>query len=164
MPGLPLSNSGSHSFSEVKGLNVDRVSGDELEYRGEDARYYYLDEPFTGLAFWLGADGQVRAEQEFRHGLEWGLGRKWNAARTLTLEAVSYRGVYHGVARKWHSNGQLAEECLSELGICLSRRRWDEQGRLIEDYQLQPTHMDTRLLQLHRSQFPDAPPISISTT
>jgi hypothetical protein len=42
--------------------------------------------------------------------------------------------VLHGTYREWHQNGQLAVEQVNEYGIRLSKRAWDEQGRLVEEY------------------------------
>src|SRR4051794_24209506 len=116
---------------------LDRVPGQDLEYRAEEGRDYYRDEPYTGMAFWLGINGQLRSEQQYRHGLAWGIGKKWHPTGILALEANSYRGVYHGICRRWHNNGKRAEESLYELGVCTSKRQWDENGTVISDYHLE---------------------------
>src|SRR5262249_6303452 len=131
-------------------MKMNRIPGNDLAYNAEEARNYYMDKPFEGVAFWLGPQAELRSEQEYRYGLAWGLGRRWHSSGVLAIEASSYRGVYHGSARKWHPNGKLAEKSVSELGVCLQRQRWDEQGRQIENYHLQPTDPDYRLLLLHR--------------
>jgi hypothetical protein len=59
-------------------------------------------------------------------------------------------GVWNGVRREWHENGRLALEENCELGVALSRKTWDEQGMIMEDFALQPTDPNFKYLHLLR--------------
>jgi antitoxin component YwqK of YwqJK toxin-antitoxin module len=128
---------------------MKRVPEDSLDYPGDG--YYYLDDkPFTGVAFSLHEDGSLESETEYKHGLKWGLERHWFAPDKLESEAHMHRGVVHGRERLWHPNGKPKEEGDYEFGIALRRKKWDEDGTLVEDFELKETDSNYDLLQKFR--------------
>jgi hypothetical protein len=70
------------------------------------------------------------------------------------------RGVCHGRNREWHSNGVLAVDEEWEQGICLSRRRWDRVGSLLEDWSLRPSDPGFKTLEHDRKLYPWFSPLS----
>jgi antitoxin component YwqK of YwqJK toxin-antitoxin module len=117
---------------------VKRVPYDSLDYT--DDGYYYLDEqPFTGVAFSRHKDGWLEKEIEYRNGAEWGMKRHWYAPNKLLEEAQMRAGVVHGKERIWYRNGKLEEEADCEFGITRRRETWDEDGNLVEQYELKET-------------------------
>jgi antitoxin component YwqK of YwqJK toxin-antitoxin module len=124
---------------------MKRVPHDSLDYPGDG--YYYLDdEPFTGLGVSHYEDGSLKSEIEFKDGLKSGLERHWFASGKLHSEAEMRRSVVHGKERVWYSSGQLKEEGDYEHGVTLRRKEWDEDGDLVEEYELKETDSDYSLL------------------
>ena len=124
---------------------MKRVSNQSLVY--DDGLMILEGEPFTGIGDLVDDTGQLVGEIEYRNGLEWGMKRGWNIPDKLYYEGCFYRGVLHGKQREWHANGQLAEEGDYELGFVLRKRRWDEDGNLLNEYELQETDPDYKTLQ-----------------
>lgn len=90
-------------------------------------------QPFTGIAFEYLRDGTLVTEISYLEGLEEGLEIGWhsNGQRASEIEYVG--GSPKGTLREWYENGQVKlEKVIGEFGICLSERRWDEQGKLTE--------------------------------
>lgn len=89
---------------------------------------------FSGIAFEAHeATGTILAIAGFRHGMWHGAIREWDAAGRPLEEEYSEGGAPHGPSRKWYDNGQVAEFAYSERFINLHRKRWDENGRLIDE-------------------------------
>ena len=129
---------------------MKRAPLDSLDYPGDG--YYYLGgNPFTGVAFTVHEDdGWLESETEYKQGLKWGLARRWSAPGQLESEAELQRGAAHGKERVWHPNGNLKEEGDYEFGITLSRKQWDEDGNLVEDFELKEADSNYGLLQTFR--------------
>ena len=129
-----------------------RVSHHHLEHRSDDL-VYYEGEPFTGVGYDLADAGWLYSEIEYRDGIQWGRSRDWYAPGELAAESHFAWGWLHGPSREWHRNGQLATEELYEMGSCLKRKRWDQTGRLIEDYELKASEPEFRLLEQKRAEW-----------
>jgi antitoxin component YwqK of YwqJK toxin-antitoxin module len=132
---------------------MKRVPNRSLEYR--DGHMYLHDEPFTGIGYFLDPKGQLAAEIEYRDGLEWGMKREWYAPGEPYYEGRLFMGVLHGKKREWHRNGRLAEEGDYELGFAVRQKRWDEDGNLVEDFELKETDPDYETLQEYRRIYKD---------
>ena len=113
---------------------MKRVSEGSLEY--VNGHYFLDDEPFTGVGVAQHPDGWLQVEIEYKYGLKWGMQREWFAPDQLLTEAELQSGVVHGKRRFWHRNGKLAEEGEYEFGVTLRRKKWDEDGKLVEDFEL----------------------------
>ena len=125
---------------------MKRVPEESLDYPGDG--YYYLDdEPFTGVAFSLDEDGSLESESEYKDGLKWGVERHWFGPGKLQYEAELQRGAVYGKKRVWHPDGKLKEEGDYERGIALKRKKWDQSGHLVEDFELKETDSNFELLQ-----------------
>ena len=128
---------------------MKRVSKDSLDYPG-DGWFYLDDEPFTGIAFSLYEDGTVESETEYQHGLAWGMDRGWFDPNQLQYEIEMQRGSVYGKKRIWYPDGKLKEEGDYEYGITLSRKTWDDDGNLVEDFELKETDSNFKLLEHFR--------------
>jgi antitoxin component YwqK of YwqJK toxin-antitoxin module len=136
---------------------MKRVPKKSLYYK--DGHQYLDGEPFTGVGYFENAKGQLTGEIEYRDGLEWGKRREWTAPDKLSLEDAMWLGVMHGKSREWFLNGKLAEEKDYELGILVRQKFWDENGRLIESYEMVKEDPEYQELQDYRKIYKDAPPI-----
>ncbi|WP_060048285.1 toxin-antitoxin system YwqK family antitoxin [Burkholderia ubonensis] len=128
---------------------MQRILSSQLEYPG-DGLYYLNGEPFSGISYTL-RDGWEKSETEIRQGLQWGTTKEWYEPGRPMREATFFKGVLHGRAREWHKNGQLAEDGEYEYGITLWEKSWDENGGLLEDFQLTEEDEDFQVLQQYRA-------------
>jgi antitoxin component YwqK of YwqJK toxin-antitoxin module len=111
-------------LSEV--IFMVRVEWNEVSYEpsvGPDGSYLYQGKPFTGIRYGLYPNGGLECEEEYRHGLQWGLSRGWYRSGAIRHKATLYQGGLHGACREWHQNGQLALEQVGEYGILLSEKK-----------------------------------------
>jgi antitoxin component YwqK of YwqJK toxin-antitoxin module len=115
---------------------MDRVLERELEYSDVDGLYYLGGQPFTGMSFTLSKAGWEKSTREYRDGLLWGGTREWYSPGVPMVESNFLKGALHGRAREWHKNGILAEDGEYEFGIAKWKKRWDQAGKLTEDYRL----------------------------
>jgi len=125
---------------------MTRVPEDSIDYPGDG--YYYVDgKLFTGVGFSNHKDGWLETETEYRDGTEWGMKRRWYAPNKLLEEAQMRAGAVHGRERIWHRNGKLEEESECEFGVTLRRKSWDEDGDLVEVYEVKETDPDFKYVQ-----------------
>ncbi|MGC4095079.1 MAG: hypothetical protein QM756_45605 [Polyangiaceae bacterium] len=120
-----------------------RVPENDLDYDAKRAIYFYGGRPFTGVAISTYPNGAPMAETQYEDGLFHGASRGWWESGKLEAEGNYHFGGAHGQARKWHANGQLAEEEEYEYATLLLRKKWDEAGNLVEEYELKesdPAH------------------------
>lgn len=128
-----------------------RIPHDQLAWRTDDL-YYHQGQPFSGIGYGLAPDGWLLYEIEYREGIQCGTAREWGGPEQLVAERSYGWAWLHGPTRVWHDNGKLAEESGYEMGFCLVRKKWDDRGQLIEDYALQPTDAEYRLLEQKRKE------------
>lgn len=115
---------------------MQRVPERDLRYDAREALYYHGDRPFTGIAYTTYPDGAPMSETQYRDGLLSGTSRGWWESGSLETEASYSSGVLHGDSRTWYANGQLASEEVHERGILVHADKWDEAGRLVEQFEL----------------------------
>jgi hypothetical protein len=130
---------------------VKRVLYEELDYPG-DGLYYLGEAPFTGVVY-SGFEDEPDSQQEFRNGLAWGFGMTWHGSGAVASDCQFEGGVYHGLRREFQEDGGLALLEVYEHGVCLWRRRWDEAGRLLEDYALSETSGNWQTASILRRAF-----------
>jgi antitoxin component YwqK of YwqJK toxin-antitoxin module len=109
------------------------------------------DEPFTGIQEFVNDEG--RGETTFVGGISTGQRRGWFPSGTPSYEEEMLMGVYHGKKREWHPNGQLAEEAEYELGVELRHKLWDEEGNLIEEFELDENDPAYERLKVERETY-----------
>jgi antitoxin component YwqK of YwqJK toxin-antitoxin module len=133
--------------------STKRVPVSELSYNEEDDRRSYASLLFTGVAYFLAKDGQLMYECEYRDGRKWGRAWEKYVNGTLYLERHYFDGLLHGEQREWHEDGRLAEEGLWEFGICLSSKKYDQEGVLQSTFLLTPSHALYRCLLQQRELY-----------
>jgi antitoxin component YwqK of YwqJK toxin-antitoxin module len=129
---------------------MKRVPHSVLDYNEDDGLYYHDGLPFTGVSYTVGGNARLEGEAEYRDGVVWGLARSWHPSGLPASEAHCARGVWDGIRREWNESGRLRLEEAYEKGVCLCRKRWDEQGSLVEDYRLRESDPDFETLKLAR--------------
>jgi hypothetical protein len=130
-----------------------RIPLDSLDYHDNDRRYYLDDKLFTGVAFTLNKDGKLKSEVTYREGLPWGPTKEWYRTGQPMVDSTLVMGRLHGRAREWHANGQLAEDGEYEYGLTLWEKTWDENGRIVDDYQMKESDPDYQTLQHYRALY-----------
>lgn len=115
---------------------MQRVSERALRYNDKEGLYYYDGSPFTGVAFTTYPNGSPMSEAEYKDGLFNGVSRGWWESGKLEAESNYAFGALHGISRMWHASGQLAEEEEHEHAILVRSKKWDEAGKLVEEFEL----------------------------
>jgi hypothetical protein len=111
---------------------ANRVPYEELTYRDTDV--WHGGNLFTGTSVEKWPNGIVREEQDFDLGVRHGVGRAYDEEGRLVAEAPYRHGVSHGLARWWHENGR--REQMAQFGIIEWERSYDDQGAVVDEYQL----------------------------
>jgi antitoxin component YwqK of YwqJK toxin-antitoxin module len=122
-------------------VNFDELDGNEW---GDDV-WYLKGELFTGIAYEVYENGQLRSEGEYENGQSAGAYRDWYPSGQLKLEGYSVKlseraklgkGEPASWQREWFENGQLKlEKSSDKSGRRISEKKWNEQGELIYEYE-----------------------------
>jgi antitoxin component YwqK of YwqJK toxin-antitoxin module len=124
-----------------------RVSIDELDYSDYHV-YLYQGKPFTGIAYESLADGRIVAEDSYVDGVLKGYSKEWYPTGELQSEVYYMSGALHGKCRQWYIDGTLKSEYLYEYGILITKKEWDENGKLFEEYKIDES--DSRIETLEK--------------
>ncbi len=156
---------------------MKRADYDELDSPDGDT-YYWMDTPdgvtyrftqeklFTGIAYETRRDGSLWSEKDFLNGRSHGTSRTWYPSGQLQEETTFYNGLTYGPAREWDEAGQLRREGFIEYGIRVREKKWDENGRLMEEYEIAPDDPDYSWLQEAHARYGEHPrlgPLSLET-
>lgn len=132
---------------------MEKILIQTLEYPG-NGLHYKAGVPFTGVAITQDTrGGWVQAEEEYKDGLVCGLVRTWHAPGLLATEEVCAWGVRHGHYREWSDSGNLLAEGYYQYGIRVAETRWDDDGKLVEDYQLKESDPDFLTMSLAKKAY-----------
>ncbi|QGJ70920.1 Hypothetical protein PBC10988_26230 [Planctomycetales bacterium 10988] len=129
-----------------------RKHQEQLEHDTEYDRLLLDGEPFAGTLIPTPTDPD-RWEEEYRNGLPHGWYRLWWRSGHLRSLRHHKWGWMHGSYQNWYENGQIEEESEYELAICKRRKRWDEEGNLVEDYVLHGNSRDHESLLAMRKAY-----------
>ena len=129
---------------------MQRVNVDNIDF-GNDYVYRFEGEPFTGIGFELDEAGRLIGEMEFREDMTAGYSREWNSDGTLIAENSLMNNTKHGPQREWSEAGLLVTEEEFQYGFCVRRRRWDDNGKLTVDYEIDPRSPQHELLESTRA-------------
>lgn len=121
---------------------LPRVDGDDLEWEGQ--LQTWNGKPFTGIEVWRFPNGELESEVTYKEGLADGRSRMWDENGQLRADYTCRLGAVHGNCRKWHANGQLAEDGKYEWGVRVEEKEYDEQGRLVNDFKIDPNDPDSQ--------------------
>ena len=127
-----------------------RVKQEELDYHG-DGLYYHGGKPFTGIVVYPSDEGWTQAEEEYHDGLLSGAKREWFRPGALEREAQCAWGGRHGLCREWDESGHLVAEDTYEYAVRVAGKRWDSEGRVTEEFQLQESDPAFQVLQASRA-------------
>ncbi|MGC4095080.1 MAG: hypothetical protein QM756_45610 [Polyangiaceae bacterium] len=132
---------------------MQRVPETDLRYNAEQGIYYYGDRPFTGVSFTTYPSGSPMSETHYEDGLIHGVSRVWRRTGQLEAESNYAFGAAHGKSQTWHANGQLEEEEEHEHATLLLRKKWDEAGNVVEEYELKESDPAYASLLLSRKAY-----------
>lgn len=79
--------------------------------------------------------------------------RGWFEDGQISYEATMFNGVFHGRKREWHPNGQIAEDGYFELGFELRHKQWDDEGTLIDEFELDKDDPNYKRLEKYREAY-----------
>ncbi len=116
----------------------------------EDLIYFFQNTPFMGVAYELWENDKLRSEVEFVNGIENGWHKEWYRNGNLKMEMFLKNAVLHGEKKEWYENGQLKSELTGEFGIVLSSKKWNKEGKLVEEYNLAEDHPQYQSLKISR--------------
>jgi antitoxin component YwqK of YwqJK toxin-antitoxin module len=130
-------------------MKMQRIDFDDFVYE-HDCTYTYKGQPFTGVACDYFPNGSLQSEAQFVNGHQEGMAREWYENGRLKFEGEYLGDGFHGISKEWHANGQLKKASAYEYSICLESEEWDENGRLVREFRLQPTDMAYEYLEKRR--------------
>lgn len=132
------------------------ISWDDLEYKGY--LVYSQGKPFTGTAIET-YNNHLQSQTEFVNGIQQGVSQTWSESGQILIDEKLYQGVLHGMKYTWHDTGTIASKSLYDRGHCLYQISWDEDGKVLENYQIDKTHSNYERVSLDRERYPDWPEI-----
>ena len=127
-----------------------RVADQELDTI-DGVTYYWQEKPFTGIGYGLRPDGTLAWETNYENGIIDGLAREWHPSGQLKSEVFYCEGPNSEPDREWDENGQMRCETFREYGFRVREKKWDEAGRLVENYEIGQDHPNYNLLQNFRA-------------
>jgi hypothetical protein len=107
-----------------------------LEYTDEHT-YAHEGVDFTGINFYMYKNLQILSEESYLDGTGWGFYRKWNSNGVLLRFCNIKYGAADGSVKKWYGNGVLQEDSFVDSQIIIRRKRWNQQGEIIEDFRIE---------------------------
>lgn len=131
-------------MTRMKDQELDTVDG---------VTYCWQGKPFTGIGYGLRPDGTLAWETNYENGVMNGLAREWYPSGQLKSEVFYCEEDNSEPDREWDKDGQLRRETFLEYGFRVRERKWDEVGRLVEDYVIGPEHPNYNLLQNFRAAY-----------
>ncbi len=114
---------------------------------------YSQEQLFTGIAYQMRPQGQLWTEEGFLDGRRHGSSRSWYPSGQLEEETTYYNGLTYGPDREWDEAGHLRREAFIEYGFCVREKKWDENGRLTEEYEMTPNDSKYSSLQKSRAVY-----------
>src|SRR4051794_2261182 len=115
----------------MQDIDFDELTADE------NYCHFYEGRPFTGVARERNPQGALIAEVPFVDGSKHGVVNEWYPSGQAKL-TIDYRyNSPHGRYIEYSQSGKLVVEAEYESGVCLWRKRYDQDGRLVEDYNVE---------------------------
>ncbi|MEO1162828.1 MAG: hypothetical protein AAFV98_03505 [Chloroflexota bacterium] len=129
-----------------------RVQQEELDFT-DYFRAFRNNEPFTGVVYDLTQDGNLWSEMSYVDGWQHGITKEWSLSGTLIVEEAWQSGYLHGLLQEWFEDGNLKRQAEFELGTRVSDKRWNQEGRLVESFEISEKDADYRFLMSKRKHF-----------
>lgn len=130
-----------------------RVPVGDLDF-GDDYVVYEKGKPFTGVAYDTRPNGSLWSEVTYGCGLRHGVSRSWHDNGQLMSQDHYKLARADGLSEEWHHNGRHKLRRLYELANIVEEQEWDEAGKLIRDYHIDPGSDEYRRLERDRAQEP----------
>lgn len=127
-----------------------RVRDNQLDY-GPDLIYYLAGARFTGIGY-EDVPGHGISEISYRDGFQDGPARDWYPMGALKSESWYHENMRHGYSREYNEHQVKVLEEVYEYGILIRRTRWDDAGREIEAWEIDPGGPSFARLQRYRAQ------------
>ena len=102
----------------------------------QDLRELHEGSPFTGTAYEVGANDQLRAEAEFVEGVPNGRMLTWYPSGRVDPRELQERRDPRGTARNGPEGGHLRKWLKAEHGIPLELKEWNESDLLTKHFVL----------------------------
>lgn len=115
---------------------ASRIPESELEYDSDIRCFNGI--PFTGIGFELFDNGELRAESEYKDGLEHNICKEWYSNGQLKQKTECKRGMKHGSSFAFFEDGEKKVESHYEWGIELDYIEWSHDGKLLVERKLDP--------------------------
>jgi antitoxin component YwqK of YwqJK toxin-antitoxin module len=128
-----------------------RIPDALLDYN-EELTYTYKGELFTGVGY-EDVPGQGLSEISYVGGAQEGPSRDWYPSGQLKGETMYRANARHGHNREFREDGSLSLEEIYEYGVLVRSSTFDEQGRVIESYEISEDHPNFAYLERLREQF-----------
>tara|TARA_B100000745_G_scaffold299691_1_gene251116 strand:- start:1206 stop:1613 length:408 start_codon:yes stop_codon:yes gene_type:complete len=125
------------------------VDIDALEF--SDQHLYELKgKPFSGTARENYPSGKTYMEMVIVDGIQEGVTKEWYETGALRSEAFYKKGGLHGSYIEWFENGQLKRTSYYEFDILISMEEKNEEGKVIDKYELSPNSIEHQTLTVAR--------------
>jgi antitoxin component YwqK of YwqJK toxin-antitoxin module len=119
---------------------MERVDFEEIETeytKGGSPIYTWKGEPFTGIAYILDDAGKIAKETSYVDGIEDGIETMWYSNGQIeTIRGIKWNRP-HGKFQYWYEDGKIKLEGVCDLGHVIERKQWNQDGDLIEDYNIE---------------------------
>jgi antitoxin component YwqK of YwqJK toxin-antitoxin module len=113
-----------------------RVDHDDLEPTEDYLSFKYQDKQFTGIGYECDDNGNLISEVCYKDGLKDGVTKEWFVNGKVSLEKSYRYNTLHGSCRRWYESGGLESEEIYEVGICVRKTVWSEDGTEIERFEI----------------------------
>ena len=99
----------------------------------EDGIAYEPDskKPFDGKAVSYYPNGRLMYEAEYKDGKQHGEIKSFFNDGSKQSESTMENGVFHGKVIHFHLNGQMQSQYIYRKGNAISRKNWDETGKVV---------------------------------
>ena len=131
----------SKEYVITNGIDFNSLSYEYCSDRMLDRNEEDGGQPFNGLTYELTEDGKLIYYGYYKDGFE--EGDKVFFYPNGNIESVAHmkRGLVFGEDVKYFENGKLQSISYSEYGVTLTKKEWNEKGKLIFDKEV-PTKSD----------------------
>ncbi|AWQ14959.1 toxin-antitoxin system YwqK family antitoxin [Bacillus velezensis] len=141
-----------YDMKNIKEIGVDFEDlwfssvSDEILDNPEDEN----GQPFTGLAYELYPNGQIIYFTKYKNGLAHGLTSEFYENGNKKSEKEYRYGQLHGKSIIWFENGRKKSEQQYEHSILICEKSWDEEGNLLNQYELDTSSPHFEILESRR--------------
>tara|TARA_B110000014_G_C19913937_1_gene472915 strand:- start:164 stop:706 length:543 start_codon:yes stop_codon:yes gene_type:complete len=89
--------------------------------------------PVNGIVYDMTGD-RVKYEANYKNGKLDGFQKRYHFNGNLKSEEPYINGERHGKYTAWSKDGKVLSEIVYENSMIISKKRWDDEGNLLEEY------------------------------